>query len=55
VIKQTNPGTQIIVFYFNSIGNAEHADVLIQTTASSEDLLRAVEYVISMRDRPKTG
>jgi len=54
-IKQTNPGTQIIIFYFSSVGNTEHADVLIQTTASAEDLLRAVEYVVRSRDRSRTG
>lgn len=54
-IKQTNPGTQIIIFYFTSIGHTELADVLIQTTASAEDLLRAVEYVVNTRDQSRTG
>ena len=54
-IKQTNPGTQIIIFYFSTIGKTEHADVLIQTTASAEDLLRAIEYVVSARERSRTG
>lgn len=54
-IKQTNSGTQIIIFYFASIGHTELADVLIQTTASAEDLLRAVEYVLSTRDQSRTG
>jgi CheY-like chemotaxis protein len=54
-IKETNPGTQIIVFYFTSIGKTEHADVLMQTTASAEDLLRAVEHTVSKRDRSRTG
>jgi CheY-like chemotaxis protein len=55
IIKQTNPVTQIIIFYFDDIGRSEHADVLIRTTASAEDLLRAVEYTVSKRDRPLTG
>src|SRR5258708_40090357 len=54
-IKQKNADTQIIIFYFDNIGNTELADVLIQTTASAEDLLRAVEYTVSKRDQSRTG
>lgn len=55
VIKQTSPATQIIIFYFDDVSHSEHADVLIRTTASAEDLLRAVEYTVSKHDRSRTG
>jgi CheY-like chemotaxis protein len=54
-IKQTSSATQIIIFYFDDVSRSEHADVLIRTTASAEDLLRAVEYTVNKRDRTRTG
>jgi CheY-like chemotaxis protein len=54
-LKQSNPATKIIFIYFASIQNTEHADALVPTTASAQEVLRAVDHLLSDRDKSKTG
>ena len=49
-IKQASPATRIIMIYFASIKNAELADALLQTSASAEDMVRAVHHLLNERD-----
>jgi DNA-binding NtrC family response regulator len=49
--KRVQPATKIVVLYSATIDHAELADALLDSDASVDDLLRAVEYVISMRAR----
>lgn len=51
---RSNPNTQIIMIYFSSVQNTELADVLIPTTASASEILRAVNHVLNAQ-KSKTG
>jgi DNA-binding NtrC family response regulator len=46
-IKQANPAAKIIMIYFDSVNNTQLADALLQTTASAEDVLRAVNHILN--------
>ena len=46
-IKQANPPAKIIMIYFDSVNNTQLADALLQTTASAEDVLRAVNHILN--------
>jgi DNA-binding NtrC family response regulator len=52
-IKQTNPATKIIMIYFSSVKNTELADALMQTTATAEELVRAVNHILGSQDRSR--
>ena len=54
-IKQANPATKIIMIYFASIKNTELADALLQTTAGSAGLLRAISHILGAQSRVQTG
>ena len=53
-LKDSHPATKIIMIYFASVRNTELADALMQTTATAEDIVRAVNHLLSERDK-KTG
>ena len=48
-LKAYSSSTQIIMIYFASVENTELADALIPTSAGAEDVLRAVNHIISKR------
>lgn len=50
-LKETDPNTQILMTYYDSVRNTELADALMQNTASAEDILRAVNHLLAVRDR----
>lgn len=49
--KRTNPETRVLILYSASVDHAEVADALVDTTATTEDLHRAVEYLVETRIR----
>jgi DNA-binding NtrC family response regulator len=49
--KKANGGTRVLVLYSARIDHAELADALVDTSASTDDLRRAVEYLIGMQAR----
>jgi DNA-binding NtrC family response regulator len=49
--KRINPFTKVVVLYSATINHAELADALLDADASVEDLLHAVEYLVSLRAR----
>jgi len=52
-IKQISPSTRIIMIYFSSVKNTELADALMQTSAGAEELVRAVNHILSARNRER--
>jgi DNA-binding NtrC family response regulator len=50
-LKDNEPNTKILMTYYASVKNTELADALMQDTASAEDILRAVNHLLSVRDR----
>ena len=50
-LKQTDAKTKIIMTYYASVKNTELADAIMQNTASAEDILRAVNHLLTVRDR----
>ena len=54
-IKRVNPNAGIIMIYFTSVKNTELADALLQTTASAEDVLRAVTHLLKSKNQSRTG
>ena len=50
-LKDAAPATKIIITYYASVSNTELADALMQNTASSEDILRAVNHLLNVRDQ----
>jgi DNA-binding NtrC family response regulator len=47
ILKESSPSTRLIMIYFTSVKNTELADALLPTTATAEDILRAVNHIIS--------
>ena len=54
-LKQANPAAKIIMIYFGSTSNTEQADALVPTTATAQEVLRAVDHLLNNRDQSKTG
>ena len=54
-LTQSNPGVKIVMVYFTSLKNTELAHALIPTTASAQDVVRAVKHVLNPDDESKTG
>jgi len=54
-VKQANPAAKIILIYFASTQNTELADALVPTTATAQEVLRAVDHLLSNPDQSKTG
>ncbi|HEX4603882.1 MAG TPA: hypothetical protein VH724_07805 [Candidatus Angelobacter sp.] len=52
-LKQKMPSTKIIMIYYSSVKNTELADALMQTTASAEEIVRAVNHMVSLQDRSR--
>jgi DNA-binding response OmpR family regulator len=51
-LKAYSSSTQIIMIYFASVENTELADALLPTSAGPEDVLRAVNHMVSkIRER----
>ena len=46
-LKDASPSCQIIMMYFASLKNTELADALMPTGASNEEVLRAVNHILS--------
>lgn len=44
--KRANPSTRVLILYSASVDHAELADALVDNTATTEDLHRAVEYLV---------
>lgn len=54
-VKHASPGTKIIMIYFNSTKDTELADALMQTGASAEEMVRAVNHLLNEQNRSRTG
>ena len=54
-LKDAGPETKIIMTYHSSVRNTEPADALMQNTASAEDILRAVNHLLNVRDKEQAG
>jgi DNA-binding NtrC family response regulator len=54
-LKDADPNTKIIMTYYASVKNTELADALMQNTASAEDILRAVNHLLNVREREQAG
>jgi CheY-like chemotaxis protein len=52
-LKQKSPSTKIIMIYFSNIRNTELADALMHTSAAAEEIVRAVNHILSGIDRSK--
>ena len=50
-LKEADPNTKIIMTYYVSVKNTELADALMHDNASAEDILRAVNHLLNLRDR----
>ena len=49
--KHANPETRVLILYSASVDHAELADALVDNSATTEDLHRAVEYLVESRVR----
>jgi DNA-binding NtrC family response regulator len=54
-LKDAGPKTKIIMTYHASVRNTELADALMHNNASSEEILRAVNHLLTLRDREEGG
>lgn len=54
-LTQSNPEVKIVMIYFASLKNTELADALLPTTASAQEVVRAVKHVLNPDDESKTG
>jgi DNA-binding NtrC family response regulator len=52
-LKQKNSSIKIIMLYFSSIKNTELADALMPTSAAAQEIVRAVNHMLSGIDRSK--
>jgi DNA-binding NtrC family response regulator len=52
-LKDVSPSTRLIMIYFASVRNTELADALMPTSATAEEILRAVNHIIGKnREKP---
>jgi DNA-binding NtrC family response regulator len=54
-LKRANPATKILMIYFDKVPATDMADALIPTSASAEDVLRAVHHLLDDCTRERTG
>jgi DNA-binding NtrC family response regulator len=52
-LKAVQPEAKILMNYFDSVKNTELADALMLTTASTEELLRAINHLLRERRERK--
>jgi DNA-binding response OmpR family regulator len=55
MLKRASSSTKIIMIYFANVNNTELADALMQTSASAEDVLRAVNHLLSAGSQERIG
>jgi DNA-binding NtrC family response regulator len=46
-LKRANPAIKILMIYFNAVPSTSLADALIPTSASPEDILRAIHHMLN--------
>jgi CheY-like chemotaxis protein len=46
-LKEVIPAAKIIMIYFASLRNTEEADALMPTSSSADEILRAVNHILS--------
>ena len=54
-IKLANPEAKIIMMYFASVKNTDPADAILQSNAGPQEVLRAINHILSTRKRDRTG
>jgi DNA-binding NtrC family response regulator len=54
-LKNVQPEAKILMTYFDSLKNTELADALMPTTASAEELVRAVNHLLRERNEERMG
>jgi len=54
-IKRANPEAKIIMMYFASVKNTDPADVIVQSSAGPQELLRVINHILGSRKRDRTG
>jgi DNA-binding NtrC family response regulator len=54
-LKNVQPEAKILMTYFDSVKNTELADALMPTTASAEELVRAVNHLLRERNEERMG
>jgi DNA-binding NtrC family response regulator len=54
-LKELNPATRVLMFYFEAVPSTRLADALIPTSANAEEVLRAVHHLLNECRRAKTG
>ena len=54
-IKRANPGAKIIMTYFASVKNTDQADAILQSNAGPQEVLRAINHILSLPKRERTG
>jgi DNA-binding NtrC family response regulator len=54
-LKNVQPEAKILMTYFDSLKNTELADALMPTTASAEELVRAVNHLLRERKEERMG
>jgi DNA-binding NtrC family response regulator len=54
-LKRANPAIKILMTYFEAIPSTSLADALMSTSASPEDIRRAVHHLLDECKRQKTG
>jgi DNA-binding NtrC family response regulator len=50
-IKLANPEAKIIMMYFASVKNTDPADAILQSNSGPQELLRAINHILSSRKR----
>jgi DNA-binding NtrC family response regulator len=54
-LKRANPAIKILMIYFNAVPSTSLADALIPTSASPEDILRAIHHMLNDSKPSQTG
>ena len=47
-IKHANPAAKIIMMYFASVKNTDAADAILRSTAGPQEVLRAINHILSV-------
>ena len=54
-LKQGNPAAKILMIYFGNVPQTHLADALLPTSASAEDILRAIHHLLKDCKRSHVG